>query len=144
MLMRFDPFREVDQLFRQNWGSERFAHLPMDAYRRGDEFIAEFDLPGVDRDSIDVTVERDVLEVTAQRAVRYAEGDDVLVAERPRGTVNRQLFLGQGLDTEQITASYADGVLTVVLPVAEKAKPHKIAVGSDDGGRHAVDANTSR
>lgn len=143
MLMRYDPFREVDQLFRQSWSGNRFAHLPMDAYRRGDEFIAEFDLPGVDRDSIDVTVERDVLQVTAERAVRYGEGDDVIAAERPRGTVTRQLFLGQGLDTGKISASYADGVLTVVLPVAEQAKPHKIAIGSDDGGRHAVDANTS-
>lgn len=143
MLMRFDPFREVDQLFRQSWGANRLAQLPMDAYRHGDEFIAEFDLPGVDRDSIDLTVERDVLQVTAQRAVRYTDDDDIIVAERPQGTVARQLFLGQGLDTDRITASYADGVLTVVLPVAEQAKPHKIEVASDGGERHAVDANTS-
>ncbi|HVL97985.1 MAG TPA: Hsp20/alpha crystallin family protein [Egibacteraceae bacterium] len=143
MLMRYDPFREVDQLLRQSWGGGRFAHLPIDAYRRGDEFIAEFDLPGVDRDSIDVTVERDVLQVTAQRAGRYGDEDDVLIAERPQGTVTRQLFLGQGLDTEHITASYDEGVLTVVMPVAEQAKPHKIQIGSGDGGRQAVEAGAT-
>ncbi|MDP8969853.1 MAG: Hsp20/alpha crystallin family protein [Actinomycetota bacterium] len=139
MLMRFDPLREVDQLLRQSWAGTRPVSMPMDAYRRGDEFIAEFDLPGVDRDSIDVSVERNLLEVTARRAARYADGDEVLAAERPHGSVTRQLFLGEGLDTEHISASYDDGVLTVVLPVAEEAKPHKIEISSG-GAKQAVGA----
>jgi len=143
MLMRYDPFREVDQLLRQTWGGNRAAPLPLDTYRRGDEFIVEFDLPGVDRDSIDLTVERDVLQVTAQRAGRYAEGDDVLIAERPQGRVARQVFLGEGLDTEHIAASYDDGVLTVTLPVAEHSKPHKIEIGAGAGRRQAVEAGAA-
>lgn len=142
MLMRFDPFREVDQLVRHPWAGGRLPALPMNAYRRGDEFVAEFDLPGVDRDSIDVTVERNVLEVTAERTARYSDEDQVLVAERPQGAVTRQLFLGEGLDTERIAASYDDGVLTVVLPVAETAKPHKVEIRAG-GDRQAVEAGAS-
>lgn len=142
MLMRFDPFREVDQLVRQPWAGLRFAHLPMNAYRRGDEFVAEFDLPGVDRDSIDVTVERNVLQVTAQRQSTYGDDDQVVIAERPQGTVSRQLFLGQGLDTQRISATYDDGVLTVVIPVAETAKPHKIQIRAG-GDRQAVEAGST-
>lgn len=142
MLMRFDPFREVDQLARQPWGGLRLAHLPMNAYRRGDEFVAEFDLPGVDRDSIDVTVERNILQVTAQRQSTYGDDDQVVIAERPQGTVSRQLFLGQGLDTERISATYDDGVLTVVIPVAETAKPHKIQIRAG-GDRQAVAAGST-
>jgi HSP20 family protein len=143
MLMRFDPFREVDQLLRQNWGGTRSSYLAMDAYRRDDEFVAEFDLPGVDRDSIDVTVERNVLQVSAERAARYGDGADVIIAERPQGTVTRQLFLGQGLDAEHISATYDDGVLRVVIPVAEQAKPHKVQIGTGDGERQAVEAGTA-
>lgn len=142
MLMRFDPFREVDQLLRQSGAGGRFAALPMNAYRRGDEFIAEFDLPGVDRDSIDVTVERNVLEVSAERTAHHGADDQVLIAERPQGAVTRQLFLGQGLDTERIAATYDDGVLTVVIPVAETAKPQKVEIQAGDGQRHAVEAGT--
>jgi HSP20 family protein len=88
MLMSFDPFREFDQLLRQAWGSGRFVGMPMDAYRRGDEFVVEFDLPGANRDSIDLTVERNVLQVTAQRTARYGDNDQVLAAERPHGTLD--------------------------------------------------------
>lgn len=137
MLMRFDPFREVDQMLRQG---TRPVALPMDAYRRGDEFVAEFDLPGVDRDSIDVSVERNLLQITAQRAAHY-QGEDVIAAERPHGQVTRQLFLGDSLDTEHIRASYDDGVLTVVIPVAEEAKPQKIQIGS--GRQQAVGAGAA-
>lgn len=143
--MRFDPFRELDRVFRQ-WdtpGAGRWFGMPMDAYRRGDAFIAEFDLPGVTPESIDVTVERNVLEVTAERPGRIGEGDQVLVAERPTGTVTRQLFLGEGLDTDHIEAAYDGGVLTVRIPVAEDAKPHKIAVTAGDGGTRAVSAGAS-
>lgn len=142
MLMRFDPFREVEQMLRQPWSGAR-AYLPLNAYRRGDEFIAEFDLPGVDRDSIDVTVERNVLQVSAERAARLGDDDQVLIAERPQGTVTRQLFLSQGLDTEHITATYDDGVLTVVIPVAEAAKPHKVEITAGRNGRQAVEAGAS-
>lgn len=134
MLMGFDPFREFDHLLRRTWGNG-LVGMPMDAYRHGDEFLIEFDLPGVDRNSIGLTVERNVLQVTAQRAGRYGEGDEVLAAERPQGTLTRQLFLGEGLDTEQINASYDDGVLKVVIPIAEEAKPHKIQISAGPGAK---------
>lgn len=142
MLMRFDPFREVDQLLNRTAEAGRWVGMPMDAYRRGDEFIVDLDLPGVDRDSIDVTVERNVLQVSAERRARHGDDDLMLTTERPRGTVTRQLFLSEGVDTGDIRASYKDGVLTLVLPVAEEAKPYKIAVGAGQGAR-AIDAGSS-
>src|SRR6478609_7370444 len=123
MLMRTDPFRELDRLAQQALGTAaRPAAMPIDAFRRGDEFIVELDLPGVDPESIDLTVERNVLTVHAQRR-RAADGGDVelLVGERPHGTFSRQLFLGDTLDTANIAADYTDGVLTLKLPVAERA-----------------------
>lgn len=134
MLMRFDPFRELDQLRRQLW-EDRGIGLPLDAYRRGDEFVAHVDLPGVDPESIDVTVERNVLEIAAERKPQYGENDQVIVAERPHGSVSRQLFLGDNLDTDRVEASYDAGVLTVRIPVAEQAKPHKIAVTTGSGAK---------
>lgn len=141
MLMRFDPFRELDQLMRPPTGTPTMP-LPMDAYRRGEEVIVEIDLPGVDADSIDLTVERDVLQVSARRTPSFGEQDAILAAERPSGEVTRQLFLGEGLDTGRVQASYTDGVLRVVLPVAEEAKPHRISIDRGDGNGHArtVDA----
>ena len=136
MLLRYDPFRQVDQMLRQTWGARPTVGMPMDAYRRGDEFVVEFDLPGVDRDSIEVTVERNLLQVSAQRASGYGEDDQVLAAERPQGGVTRQLALGETLDAEHINASYDDGALTVVIPVAEQAKPHRIPIAG--GGAKAV------
>ena len=141
MLLRDDPFRQFDQLLRQTWGAPPTVGMPMDAYRRGDEFVVELDLPGLDRDSIEVTVERSVLQVSAERTPRYGEDDQVLAAERPQGSVTRQLLLGETLDTEHINASYVDGVLTVVIPVAEQAKPHKIPIGG--GGAKAVGSGAS-
>src|SRR3954470_7483121 len=111
MLMRTDPFRELDRLAQQALGTPtRPAAMPIDAFRRGDEFIVELDLPGVDPGSIDLTVERNVLTVHAQRR-RSAEGDEVelLVGERPHGTFSRQMFLGDTLDTSAIEADYTDG-----------------------------------
>lgn len=141
MLMRYDPFRQVEQFLRGGWDggglAAPFAGMPMDAYRRGDTLVAEFDLPGVDRDSIDITVERNLLEVSAERAGHWEDTDDVLVSERPRGRVTRQLLVGQGVDTSAITADYTDGVLRVVLPIAEEAKPYKVEIG---GGHKAVEA----
>ncbi len=132
VLMRTDPFRELDRLSQQVFGTTaRPAFMPMDAWRDGDRFLVEFDLPGVESDSIDLDVERNVLTVRAERPMR--EGTSELVAaERPRGVFSRQLILGDNLDLEQISASYRDGVLHLTIPVAERAKPRKIAVAVDD------------
>ena len=133
MLMRTDPFREIDRLAQQVLGTTaRPAAMAMDAYRRGEEFVVEFDLPGVDRDSIDLTVEKNVLTVHAERRRPGLEGVELLVGERPPGTFSRQLFLGEGLDTERINANYGDGVLTLRLPIAEKAKPRRVPISLAD------------
>jgi HSP20 family protein len=135
MLMRTDPFRELDRLTQQVFGtSSRPAFMPMDAWREGDTFRLEFDLPGVQADSIDLDVERNVLTVRAERPVQETNGEQI-AAERPRGVFSRQLILGDNLDLENISANYADGVLTLEVPVAEKAKPRKIAVESADSKR---------
>ncbi|NIH78941.1 HSP20 family protein [Amycolatopsis viridis] len=136
--MRTDPFRELDRLTQQVFGQgpgtwSRPAMMPMDAYRAGDEFVVVFDLPGVDPDAIELDIERNVLTVKAERRPA-ATGDDVemQVAERPLGVFSRQLFLGDTLDTENIKANYEAGVLTLRIPVAEAAKPRKIAVESGE------------
>src|SRR3954471_3326825 len=117
MLMRTDPFRDLDRLGQQVPGpAARPAAMPIDAYRVGDEFVVQFDLPGVDASSIDLTVEKNVLTVHAQRSRRGNEGVELLVGERPHGTFSRQLFLGESLDTDRIDASYTDGVLTLRVP----------------------------
>ncbi len=128
MLMRFDPFRELDRLTQQVARAATAPAAPMEAYRHGDAFVVEFDLPGVDPASVDVTVDQNVLTVTAHRERRTAEGDEVLVSERTYGDVARQLFLGESLDTENIQASYDQGVLTLTLAVAEKARPRKVEI----------------
>jgi HSP20 family protein len=136
MLMRTDPFRELDRLTQQFFGTNgtmaRPAVMPMDAYRHGEDFVVEFDLPGVDPASIDLDVERNVLTVKAQRQPTVGEGMELQVAERPRGLFSRQLFLGDSLDVDRIEASYHAGVLTLRIPVAEQAKPRKIQVGSHE------------
>ena len=132
VLMRTDPFRELDRLSQQIFGTAaRPAYMPMDAWREGDMFRVEFDLPGVEVDSIDLDVERNVLTVRADRPMREATGE-LLAAERPRGVFSRQLILGDNLDTDQITASYQAGVLRLEVPVAERAKPRKITVNAAD------------
>ncbi|EST31880.1 hypothetical protein N566_20445 [Streptomycetaceae bacterium MP113-05] len=139
MLMRTDPFRELDRLHRQFFGSpsgtwSQPAAMPMDAYREGDEYVIALDLPGVDPEAIDIDVERNMLTVKAERRP-VAKGDEVKMelSERPLGAFSRQLVLADTLDTEQIGATYEAGVLTLRIPVAERAKPRKIAVaqGSD-------------
>jgi HSP20 family protein len=132
MLMRTDPFREVDRLAQQFWGTQsRPSVMTMDAWRDGDEFVVEFDLPGIDPDKVDIDVERHVLTVKAERP--SLNGDRELVAaERPRGVFSRQLILGDNLDTERVGASYASGVLTLRIPVAEQAKPRKIMISTED------------
>ncbi|HEV2071863.1 MAG TPA: Hsp20/alpha crystallin family protein [Acidimicrobiales bacterium] len=142
MLMRFDPFRELDR-----WATEVAGHrpsvVPMDAYRHGDRFTVQFDLPGIDPSSIDLTVDKDVLTVSAERSWHPGEGHEVLIAERPQGTFTRQLFLGDNLDAEHIEASYDHGVLTVTIPVAESAKPRKVEITSGDGGAKEITAESS-
>ncbi|GAA1768960.1 Hsp20/alpha crystallin family protein [Luedemannella helvata] len=139
MLMRSDPFREFDRLAQQMFGVtqpgtwSRPAAMPIDAYRVGDEFVVAFDLPGVAEDAIEVNVERNVLTVRAERRpLNLGDNAEAQVSERPLGVFARQLFLSDSLDAEHIRAAYDQGVLVVRIPVAEKAKPRKIAV---TGGR---------
>ncbi len=143
MLMRSDPFRELDRLTQQVLGGgARSAIMPMDAYRQGDRFIVHFDLPGVDASSIDLTVEKNVLTVSAQRQWQPGEGSQVLASERPQGSFSRQLFLGEALDAEHIEASYENGVLTLTVPVAEQAKPRKVQITSG-GSSKAIEAESA-
>ena len=137
MLMRTDPFRELDRLTQQLVGtSARPTFMPMDAWREKDTFIVEFDLPGVQADSIDLDVERNVLTVRAERRA-HESGTELVAAERPRGVFSRQLILGDNLNLDQISASYRDGVLRLTIPVAERAKPRKIEVAAENG-QHAI------
>lgn len=132
MLMRTDPFRELDRFAQQALGTAaRPAVMPMDAWREGEKFVVEFDLPGIDADSLDIDIERNVVTVRAQRPA-VDPNREMLATERPRGVFSRQLVLGDNLDTEKIEASYREGVLCLQIPVAERAKPRKIAVGRGD------------
>ena len=138
MLMRTDPFRELDRFTQQVFGANgtlaRPAAMPMDAWREGDTFRVEFDLPGVDPGSIDLDVERNVVTIRAERAVRPSDVE-LIAAERPRGVFSRQLILGDNLDTDRIDAHYDGGVLSLQIPVAEKAKPRKISISHTDDQR---------
>ena len=140
MLMRTDPFRDLDRLTQQVFGTTaRPTAMPMDAWRDKNSFVVEFDLPGIDANSIDLDVERNVLTVRADRPAR--EGiEELVAAERPRGVFSRQLILGDNLDTDQVGASYSAGVLTLRIPVAEQAKPRKIQISSEDTDRQALNA----
>ncbi|WP_308280880.1 Hsp20/alpha crystallin family protein [Streptomyces lomondensis] len=129
MLLRTDPFRELDRLVERVWGTAAHpAGMPMDAWREGDSFFVELDLPGVNPESIDLDVERNVLTVRAERKPAYGDDTETVITERPAGTFSRQLFLGETLDVERIEASYEAGVLQLRIPVAEPAKPRKIAI----------------
>jgi HSP20 family protein len=135
MLMRTDPFRELDRLAQQLVGAgtwSRPSAMAMDAYREGDEFVVAFDLPGVSPEAIDIDVERNMLTVKAERRP-VAKADDVQMelSERPLGVFSRQVVLADTLDTEHIRADYDAGVLTLRIPIAERAKPRKIAVGGE-------------
>jgi HSP20 family protein len=138
MLMRTDPFRELDRLTEAVMGSpSRPVSLPMDAFRDQGAFVVQIEVPGVDPGSIDLTVERNVLTVHAERKPDYSIDSERVVAERNYGTFSRQLFLGETLDTEQLSANYEAGVLTIRIPVAEQAKPRRIQIGSQ-GGRSEI------
>jgi HSP20 family protein len=132
MYMRTDPFREFDRLAQQVLGAgttSRPAVMPMDAWREGDTFVIEFDLPGVPTETLDIDVERNVLTVRAERPRRSGDWE-TLASERPSGLFSRQLVLGDNLDLEKLEASYEDGVLRLRVPVAERAKPRRIEVTS--------------
>ena len=146
MLMRTDPFRELDRLTQQVLGNNagtwsRPTAMPMDAYRDGDRFVVAFDLPGVSPDAIELDVERNVLTVKSERRpVVTGQQVEMQVAERPLGVFSRQLFLGDTLDTERIDAGYEAGVLTLRIPIAEKAKPRKISIANTDSGHQQINA----
>src|SRR5918996_2592990 len=143
MLMRFDPWREFDRLTRDLFNGSVRTSLPIDAYRRDDEFVIHFDLPGIDSDSIDLTVDENVLTVRAERRAETTEGVEVLVSERPQGTYVRRIFLGEAIDADKLSARYDNGVLTVVAPIPESAKPRKIEIAA--GNRTpALQGKTSR
>jgi HSP20 family protein len=141
MLVRTDPFRELDRRTQQVLGTAaRPAGMPMDAWRERDTFVIELDLPGVDPGSVDLDVERDVLTIRAERGPRASDAHERVVAERPRGVFSRQVILGAILDSEHITADYRAGVLRLSIPVAERAKPRKISISSDTHDQHAISA----
>jgi HSP20 family protein len=138
LLRNADPFRDLDRLTQQVMGTAtRPAVMPMDAWREGDHFVIEFDLPGVSREAIDLDVERNVLTVRAERTAPQTE-NQMLANERTRGSFSRQLVLGDNLDLDQVTASYDAGVLRLVIPVAERAKPRKITVSGSQEDQAAL------
>lgn len=140
MLMRTDPFRELDRLAQQVLGTAaRPAAMPMDAWREDQEFVVAFDLPGVNLDSVDVDVERNVLTVKADRPDPVGKDTELIASERPRGVFSRQLILGDTLDAENVKASYDGGVLTLRIPVTEKAKPRKIEIETKEA-KHQIAA----
>lgn len=142
MLMRTDPFRDLDRLTQQVFGTvARPAAMPMDAYRKGTDFYVHFDLPGINPDSIDLTVEQNVLTIRAERIQNSPDGAEMIVSERPCGTFSRQLFLGETLDAEAIAADYHAGVLTLTIPVREAAKPRKLSINSRESDRQLAAAS---
>ena len=132
MLMRFDPFADFDRLTRQMMGgpNTRSNYMPADAYRKEDRFYLHIDLPGIDPESIDVTVEKNTLTVSAERRWERDGEEQLMLNERPTGSFSRQFFLGESLDTDSIEAGYDHGVLTLAIPVAETAKARKITVNT--------------
>jgi HSP20 family protein len=145
MLMRTDPFREFDRVAQQVFGTNsRPAAMPIDAYRQGEDFIVKFDLPGVNPDAIDLTVERNVLTVHAQRQRSDDDNVELLIGERPHGAFSRQLFLGDTLDSEQLRADYTDGVLTLRVPVKEQAKPRRVNVAVGRSDPKSIDTTATR
>jgi HSP20 family protein len=140
MLMRTDPFRDLDRLTSAMLGTvARPSSLPMDAYRDQSTFVVQMEIPGVNPDSIDLTVEQNVLTVHAERKPSFGQEAERVVGERTYGVFSRQLFLGDTLDVDHLTADYEAGVLTVQIPVAEQAKPRKVSIGSS-GGRRQINS----
>jgi len=138
MLTRFDPFRDLDRVFERPWGPSRQPTMPLDAYRHAESYVINVDLPGFDPTTVDINVEKDVMSIKAERHWQPVEGDEVVAAERTHGQFFRQLFLGDGLDTEHIHASYDNGVLTITIPVAERAKPRKVDIATGQSQRQEI------
>ena len=146
MLLQNDPFRDIDVLFNRLGGrasGNGSMLMPMDAYRRGEDVWVHIDLPGVSADSLEISVERSVLTISAERDWHREEGDQTYLAERPRGVYRRQVHLGEGLDPDKIEANFSDGVVTLRIPVAEKAKPRKIDIGTDQAAIDVTSAETA-
>lgn len=139
MSLTYDPFREMERLFSTAVGARGPQPMPIDLYRDGDHYVLSADLPGIDPGSVDIDVDGQQLTIRAERSIAATEGVKWLSRERSGGSFLRQFTLGQGLDTEAIAATYDEGVLTITIPVSEKAKPRKIAVTSDAKTR-AIDA----
>lgn len=142
-LMRFDPFRELDRFSEQMLASTRALRtMPMEAYRRGDEFCVNLDLPGVDPQDVDVTVERNVVTIRARRRPARQENDEVIVDERPHGEFTRQLLLGDNLDASQLNAHFESGVLTMRIPVSETSRPRKVEIAPSTKGPETIEAGS--
>jgi HSP20 family protein len=146
MLMRFDPLGGLERIAEelQSTGRRNPRSVPMDAYRRGEDVVLRFDLPGVDPESIDLTVDQHVLTVRAERQSESQEGDEVLAVERPQGSFVRRVFLGDTLDTDRISAQYRNGVLELTIPISERAKPRKIEIGNAGENRPVETATDDR
>jgi HSP20 family protein len=145
MLIQTDPFRDMDTLFSRLSGRPQNASgvMPMDAFRRGNDVWVHIDLPGVKADSLDITVERNLLTITAERDWQRQEGDQAYFGERYRGSFRRQIQLGDGLDLDNLEADLHDGVLTVRIPVAEQAKPRRIEVSHNRETQEAIEVTAS-
>jgi HSP20 family protein len=145
-MLRYDPFRDFERLSEQLFGgTARGAprSFPMDAYRRGEAFHVELDLPGVEPDSIELTVEQNVLMIRAERRLDLEEGDEIIVSERPQGAFSRQLLVSESLDSDQLNAEYVDGVLRLTIPVAERAKPRRIEIGRSSGQPKTIEGSAT-
>lgn len=142
MLVRFDPFRELDRVW-ESMSAPTPRSFPMNVVRRGDTVNVTFDLPGFTAEQVDLTVERNQLTLTAERRWEKQEGEEWLVAERPSGTFRRELLLGENLDTDRLEATFHDGVLEVTIPVAEAAKPRRITLGGGEQRSEAIEASST-
>lgn len=139
VLMRYDPFQEFQRLASSLFDAGRTPRaVPMDAYRQGDDLHVHLDMPGVDADSIELTVEKNVLSVTARRHFDRTESDELIVSERPQGVFSRQIFLDEGLDTDALEAHYTNGVLSIKVPVLESAKPRRVPISIAGGTQKAI------
>ena len=139
-VMRFDPFgdpfRGLDRLTSQLMSGTRTPMgMPMDVWQAEDGYHVALDLPGVDPGSVEITTERNMLMIRAERRAEYGQGSNVLLAERPQGRFTRQLQVGDGLDTGKVSATYNDGVLLLTIPLSEQAQPRRIEVQHGGGER---------
>lgn len=147
-MLRFDPFHDIDavarQLLSEATGTSRAPRfMPMDLFKAGDHYVLNADLPGVDPGSVDVSVDNGTLTLRAQRTAPSEEGVQWIASERFSGTYMRQLSLGDNVDTDNISATYNNGVLSVTLPIAERAKPRRIEITGGGSGQRTIEAGSS-